>query len=54
MATQLGVQYAPAPPFASGDPSQAPPEVTAAALRAQGDFVAALRLATEKAVRQLR
>ena len=29
MSSQLAVQYAPSPPFDSGDPSQAPPEVTA-------------------------
>jgi cyclohexyl-isocyanide hydratase len=51
MSTQLNVQYAPSPPFASGDPSQAPPEVTAAVRQSQGDFVAAIRLATEKVVK---
>lgn len=51
MSTQLSIQYAPAPPFASGDPGQAPPEVTAAVRQSQGDFVAIIRLATEKAVK---
>ena len=48
MSTQLGTQYAPDPPFRSGDPGQAPPEVTEAARKSQGDFIATIRLATEK------
>jgi cyclohexyl-isocyanide hydratase len=51
MTTQLAIQYAPSPPFASGDPSQAPPEVTGAARQSQGDFVAIIRLATEKVIK---
>jgi cyclohexyl-isocyanide hydratase len=47
MTTQLSVQYAPDPPFASGDPSQAPPEVTEAVRKSQGDFTATIRLAVE-------
>ncbi|MFY9820111.1 MAG: DJ-1/PfpI family protein [Thermoanaerobaculia bacterium] len=43
MTTQLSIQYAPDPPFRSGDPSQAPPEVTAAVLKAQEDFTAAIK-----------
>ena len=50
MTTQLSTQYAPAPPFSSGDPSQAPPEVTAAVRQQQGDFLATIRLAVEKVV----
>jgi transcriptional regulator GlxA family with amidase domain len=30
MSAQLAGQYAPSPPFTSGDPSQAPPEITSA------------------------
>ncbi|HEX3528031.1 MAG TPA: DJ-1/PfpI family protein [Thermoanaerobaculia bacterium] len=48
MSTQLGTQYAPDPPFRSGDPGQAPPEVTTAARQSQGDFIATIRLAVEK------
>ena len=51
MTAQLSIQYAPSPPFASGDPSQAPPEVTGAVRSSQGDFVAAIRLATEKVIK---
>jgi cyclohexyl-isocyanide hydratase len=50
MSTQLGTQYAPDPPFSSGDPAQAPPEVTEAARKSQGDFIATIRLAVEKVV----
>jgi cyclohexyl-isocyanide hydratase len=46
MSTQLSVQYAPSPPFRSGDPSEAPPEVTAD-LRAQDqEFIDKIRQAT--------
>ncbi|HEX4961261.1 MAG TPA: DJ-1/PfpI family protein [Thermoanaerobaculia bacterium] len=47
MTTQLSVQYAPEPPFQSGDPSQAPPEVTAAVLKSQESFTAAIRAGVE-------
>ena len=43
---QLSAQYAPKPPFDSGDPATAPPEVTAANLANQQQFVAAIRKAT--------
>jgi cyclohexyl-isocyanide hydratase len=43
---QLSAQYAPCPPFNSGDPSQAPPEVTATVLAGQKDFVKTIREAT--------
>jgi hypothetical protein len=49
MSTQLSVQYAPNPPFQSGDPAQAPPEVTAAVRQGQESFTAAI-LAGVKAV----
>jgi cyclohexyl-isocyanide hydratase len=43
---QLSAQYAPDPPFHSGDPGQAPPEVTAAVRTNQQSFIAAIRKAT--------
>jgi cyclohexyl-isocyanide hydratase len=43
---QLSIQYAPCPPFQSGDPSQAPPEVTDSVRAAQAPFISALREAT--------
>jgi cyclohexyl-isocyanide hydratase len=45
MRAQLAVQYAPNPPFTSGDPSQAPPEVTAALLAQDQEFIATVRQA---------
>jgi cyclohexyl-isocyanide hydratase len=50
MTAQLSVQYAPAPPFASGDPNQAPPEVTTAVRRNQETFTAAIRKSVEQIV----
>jgi cyclohexyl-isocyanide hydratase len=50
MTAQLSVQYAPAPPFASGDPGQAPPEVTTAVRRSQEGFTAAIRRAVDQIV----
>lgn len=50
MTTQLFVQYAPDPPFASGDPSEAPPEITAAVRRSQEGFTAAIRRAVDQIV----
>ena len=47
---QLAAQYAPHPPFDSGDPAQAPPEVTAAVRADQQDFIAAIREATLKVI----
>ncbi len=47
MSTQLSVQYAPNPPFQSGDPSQAPPEVTAAVRASQASFTAAIKAGVE-------
>jgi cyclohexyl-isocyanide hydratase len=43
---QLSAQYAPDPPFHSGDPGTAPPEVTAAVRANQKGFIAAIRKAT--------
>ena len=50
MTTQLAIQYAPEPPFQSGDPSQAPPEITAAMLKGQEGFIAVIREAVEKVI----
>lgn len=52
MSAQLINQYAPNPPYASGDPSQAPPEITST-VRADGeDYTATIRLAVEKALKK--
>jgi cyclohexyl-isocyanide hydratase len=45
MSTQLSVQYAPSPPFASGDPSEAPPEVYADLLAQDQEFIDTIRAA---------
>lgn len=50
MTSQLSNQYAPGPPYASGDPSQAPPEVTSTVLAGQQDFIAKVRLAVETVI----
>lgn len=50
MTTQLSIQYAPAPPFQSGDPSQAPPSVTAAVLKSQASFTAAIKAGVEAVI----
>jgi cyclohexyl-isocyanide hydratase len=47
MTAQLSVQYAPNPPFQSGDPSQAPPEVTEQVLKSQVEFTAKIRRSVE-------
>jgi cyclohexyl-isocyanide hydratase len=52
MSTQLINQYAPNPPYASGDPSQAPPEITSSVRADQQDFTATIRLAVEKVVKK--
>jgi cyclohexyl-isocyanide hydratase len=52
MSTQLISQYAPNPPYASGDPSQAPPEITSSVLTTQEDFTATIRLAVEKVLKK--
>ena len=48
MSTQLVDQYAPGPPYTSGDPSQAPPEITSSVRAAQENFIATIRLAVKK------
>src|SRR5947209_6398369 len=50
MTTQLSVQYAPDPPFHSGDPSQAPAKVTAGVLKSQESFTAAIRAGVEAVI----
>ncbi|HYU30987.1 MAG TPA: DJ-1/PfpI family protein [Thermoanaerobaculia bacterium] len=50
MTTQLSSQYAPSPPYASGDPAQAPPEVTDAVRKDQKKFIAKMRKSVEKLV----
>jgi cyclohexyl-isocyanide hydratase len=52
MSTQLINQYAPNPPYASGDPSQAPSEVTSSVRANQDDFTATIRLAVEKVLKK--
>jgi cyclohexyl-isocyanide hydratase len=50
MKAQLSIQYAPDPPYSSGDPAQAPPEVTAQVLKGQKKFTAKIRKSVEKLV----
>jgi len=50
MTAQLSIQYAPDPPYQSGDPAQAPPEVTAKVLKSQKKFTAKIRKSVEKLV----
>jgi cyclohexyl-isocyanide hydratase len=50
---QLGLEYAPAPPFDSGRPELAAPEVLAAYNRRLGPLVAARKGAAEEAARRL-
>jgi cyclohexyl-isocyanide hydratase len=50
MTAQLSVQYAPDPPFQSGDPAQAPPEVTGQVLKSQKKFTAKIRKSVGKLV----
>lgn len=52
MSTQLSIQYAPSPPYTSGDPSQAPPEVTSQERADQADFTAMIRMAVEKVLKK--
>jgi len=51
MTSQLSNQYAPGPPYSSGDPSQAPPEVTVAVLENQKSFIAAIRKSVKKVIK---
>lgn len=48
---QLGIQYAPEPPFRCGSPQEADPDIVAAA-RAVGREIAEARLATAKRIQQ--
>ena len=50
---QLGLEYAPAPPFDAGRPELAPPQVLAAYNRRIGPVVASRRAAAEEAARRL-
>jgi cyclohexyl-isocyanide hydratase len=43
---QLANQYAPQPPYDAGDPSTAPPAITASVLKNQASFTAAIHQAT--------
>jgi putative intracellular protease/amidase len=49
-AIQLGLEYAPAPPFTSGDPETAPPEVLEAVLKRFAQWMPARRAAAEALV----
>ena len=53
MAVQLGLEYAPAPPFNSGRPETAPPEILAAYNRRLGDLPAKRMAAAREAARRL-
>lgn len=50
MTAQLSIQYAPDPPYQSGDPSQAPPEVTKQVLKGQKKFTEKIRKSVEKVI----
>jgi cyclohexyl-isocyanide hydratase len=50
---QLGLEYAPAPPFNTGRPELAPPEILAAFNSRVGPLVAARRAAAQEAARRL-
>jgi putative intracellular protease/amidase len=52
-AVQLGLEYAPAPPFDSGRPELAPPRVLAAYNARMGSLAAQRRHAAEEAARRL-
>lgn len=54
MAAQLDCQYAPDPPFASGDPGQAPPEVTEAVRESQEGLTRAMRLDVDRVIKKSR
>jgi putative intracellular protease/amidase len=53
MAVQLGLEYAPAPPFNSGRPETAPPGVLDAYNRRMGDLPAKRMAAAKEAARRL-
>ena len=52
-AVQLGLEYAPAPPFNAGRPELASPQVLAAYNSRMGGFVASRRAAAQEAARRL-
>jgi putative intracellular protease/amidase len=52
-AVQLGLEYAPAPPFDAGRPELAPPQVLAAYNRRMGSLAGERRAAAEEAARRL-
>jgi len=52
-AVQLGLEYAPAPPFAAGRPETAPAQVVAAYRRRIGPLTAGRRAAVQEAARRL-
>jgi len=52
-AVQLGLEYAPAPPFAAGRPETAPAQVVAAYRRRIGPLTAGRRAAAQEAARRL-
>ena len=52
MTAQLGIEYRPAPPFASGHPDEAPPELTTALSGWFGPFSETMRPALEAARRK--
>lgn len=49
----LSNQYAPDPPYRSGNPSEAPPRITAQLRKAQEGFTRTMREATEKVIAKL-
>jgi transcriptional regulator GlxA family with amidase domain len=53
MTVQLGLEYAPAPPFDAGRPELAPPRVLAAYQARMGDFAKSRRAAIAEAARRL-
>jgi len=52
-AVQLGLEYAPAPPFAAGRPETAPAQIVAAYRRRIGPLTAGRRAAAQEAARRL-
>jgi cyclohexyl-isocyanide hydratase len=50
---QLGIEYAPAPPFEAGRPELAPPQVVETVMKRMGPFTASRAAAVEKAAARL-
>jgi hypothetical protein len=50
---QLGLEYSPAPPFNSGRPETAPPEILAGMRERLGGLVASRMAAAQEAARRL-